>query len=101
MPVTSFFKVAEPELETWQFSWFEDLFAQDAKTPSVVKVAAKAYRRVALYEPGEYIATLNYYNGTKTVANWLVRPLAEQKRAKNVILFIGNSSSPSCTVCFF
>jgi hypothetical protein len=29
-----------------------DLFARDAKKPSVVDVRAKAYRRVALYEPG-------------------------------------------------
>lgn len=35
------------------------------------------------------MATLSYYNGTKTVANWIVRPLQEQKKAKNVILFIG------------
>ncbi|CZT00914.1 probable pho-2 alkaline phosphatase [Rhynchosporium agropyri] len=87
---TTFFKQPEPALERWNFTWFEDLFAQDAKTPSVVRVTSKAYRRVALYEPGEYVATLSYYNGTKTVANWLVRPLQEQKKAKNVILFIGD-----------
>lgn len=90
VPVSTFFSVAEPKLETWKFKWFEDLFAEDAGTPSHVNVAAKAYRRVALYEPGEYVATLNYYNGTKTVANWVVRDLAEEKKAKNVILFIGD-----------
>jgi hypothetical protein len=52
-------------------------------------VTSKIYRRVALYEPGDYVAILNYYNGTKTVANWVVRPLKQQKKAKNVILFIG------------
>jgi alkaline phosphatase len=77
-------------LETWNFTWYEDLFAQDAHSPSVVRVTSKAYRRVALYEPGDYIATLTYYNGTKTVANWVVRPLSTQKKAKNVILFIGD-----------
>jgi hypothetical protein len=86
----SYFKIAEPTLETWNFTWFEDLFLQDAKKPTVVRVTSKAYRRVALYEPGEYVATLKYYNGTTTVANWIVRPLAQQKRAKNVILFIGD-----------
>ena len=85
----SFFKISEPALERWNFTWYEDLFAVDANTPSVVRVTSKAYRRVALYEPGEYVATLSYYNGTKTVANWVVRPLQEQKKAKNVILFIG------------
>ena len=86
----SFFKVAEPKIEKWNFTWFEDLFAVDAKKPSVVNVAAKAYRKLALYEPGKYTATLTYYNGSKTVANWVVRPLAEVKKAKNVILFIGD-----------
>ncbi len=76
-------------MEKWNFTWYEDLFSVDAKTPSVVRVTSKAYRRVALYDPGDYAATLTYYNGTKTVANWVVRPLSTQKKAKNVILFIG------------
>ena len=71
-----------------------DLFARDAKKPSLVQVTAKAYRRVALYEPGEYVATLTYYDGSKTVANWLVRDLATVRKAKNVILFIGGRLFP-------
>jgi hypothetical protein len=60
-----YFKMAGPSLERWNFTWYEDLFAQDAHAPSVVRVTSKIYRHVALYEPGEYVATLNYYNGTK------------------------------------
>lgn len=90
--IAEFFKHSEPALEKWTFSWFEDLFAQDAKTPSVVNVASKAYRRVALYEPGDYTVTLNYYNGKTTKAKWTVRPLASNKKAKNVIFFIGMRS---------
>lgn len=85
-----YFDVAAPKIERWNFTWYEDLFAQDAKKPSVVNVAAQIYRRVALYKPGHYVATLTYYDGSKTVAEWLVRPLAEVKRAKNVVLFIGD-----------
>lgn len=81
--------LTEETVETWTFSWYEDLFAQDAGTKSVVNVASKVYRRIALYEPGEYTVTLNYYDGEQTEAKWLVRPLAEKKRAKNVIFFIG------------
>ncbi|KAJ4419672.1 hypothetical protein N0V85_000919 [Neurospora sp. IMI 360204] len=89
--IASFFQLKdEPSLEKWTFSWYEDLFAQDAKTPSVVNVASKIYRRVALYEPGTYTVTLNYYSGKKTTATWVVRPLATKKKAKNVILFIGD-----------
>jgi hypothetical protein len=87
---SQFFGVAEPKLETWNFTWYEDLFAQAAYTPSLVKVAAKAYRKVALYEPGNYIATLNYRNGSVTQANWTVRDIAPIRKAKNVILFIGD-----------
>jgi hypothetical protein len=84
-----FFGVKEPALEKWTFKWYEDLYAEDAKTPSVVNVASKIYRRVAIYEPGNYQVILKYYGGLNTTANWVVRPLATKKQAKNVILFIG------------
>ena len=79
-----------PKLENWTFSWFEDLFARDAKTPSVVNVASKIYRYVSINQPGNYTATLKYYN-TTTVARWTVlSPQVPKKKAKNVILFIGD-----------
>lgn len=61
----------------------------DADRASLVNVASKAYRRVALYEPGEYEAVLSY-NGTNTTAYWTVRDLSEERKSKNVILFIGD-----------
>jgi hypothetical protein len=89
--IASYFKLAaEPKLEKWTFSWFEDLFAQDAKKPSVVNVASKIYRRVALYEPGTYTVTLKYYGNKTTTASWVVRPVQTQKKVKNVIFFIGD-----------
>ncbi|KAK3378498.1 alkaline phosphatase [Podospora didyma] len=88
--IADFFNLKEPSLEKWTFSWYEDLFAQDAKTPSVVNVASKIYRRVALYEPGTYKVTLNYFSGKTTTAEWVVRPIANKKKAKNVIFFIGD-----------
>ena len=69
---------------------YSDLFASDAGTPSLVKVTSKAYRRVALYEAGDYTATLTYNNGTKTSASWLVRDLATVRKTRNVVLFIGD-----------
>ena len=45
---------------------------------------------MALYEPGEYVATLTYYDGSTTTANWLVRDLASERKAKNILLFIGD-----------
>lgn len=54
-----------------------------------MNVASKAYRRVALYEPGEYEAVLSY-NGTNTTAYWLVRDLTAERKTKNVVLFIGD-----------
>ena len=91
--VAEYFKVSEPKLETWTFKWFEDLYAEDAGKPSVVNVASKIYRRIALYEPGNYNVTLTYYGGKTTTAQWVVRPLATTKKAKNVILFIGTELS--------
>lgn len=67
-----------------------DLFARDAFKPSIVNVTAKAYRKVALYDEGEYTATLTYNNGTKTTASWLVRDIQQQRKAKNIVLFIGD-----------
>jgi len=88
--LASFFKVPEPKLEKWTFKWYEDLFAQDAGNASVVNVASKIYRRIALYEPGDYTVVLKYYNSSKTTtAHWTVRPLSPTKKAKNVIFFIG------------
>ncbi|KAJ5757286.1 uncharacterized protein N7511_007468 [Penicillium nucicola] len=90
IPAAQYFNIEEPKLEGWNFTWYEDLFAQDMNKPSMVNVSAKAFRRVALYEPGEYEATLTYYGTQKTVANWLIRDLPTKRRAKNVILFIGD-----------
>lgn len=92
VPVEQFFNTQQTAaLERWNFTWFEDLFARDANTPSVVNVASKAYRYVSINTPGEYVATLSYYNGTNTTAHWTVlQPQQPVKRAKNVVLFIGD-----------
>ncbi|KAF5018712.1 hypothetical protein F66182_9296 [Fusarium sp. NRRL 66182] len=84
------FGLKEPKVETWDFQWYEDLFAEDAGTPSVVNVASKIYRKISLSEPGKYTVTLHYYNGEKTTAEWTVRPLQPERKAKNVIFFIGD-----------
>lgn len=87
--VGSFFGVEEPELERWEFGWYEDLFAEDKDEETVVNVASRIYRAVKLDEPGEYEVKLSYYDGETTVANWNVRPIPSEKRAKNIIFFIG------------
>jgi len=96
--VTDFFHKSDPTLETWSFKYFEDLFAQEAGTPTVVNVASKAYRRVALYTPGTYTATLKYYGTQTTVAKWtVVRPKYDpnHSKAKNVLFFIGDGMTIS------
>ncbi|SPO07231.1 probable alkaline phosphatase [Cephalotrichum gorgonifer] len=89
-PITEFFEVDEPELEKWDFGWYEDLYAEDAKQKSVVNVASKIYRRIVLKEPGDYQVTLKYYDGETTVANWVVRDVRNKKKAKNIVFFIGD-----------
>ncbi|KAK6542855.1 hypothetical protein TWF694_006794 [Orbilia ellipsospora] len=83
------FAVTEPKLEKWTFSWYEDYFARDAGTPSIVNVASKAFRKVFLDEAGEYKATLKY-NGKQTVATWRVRDLQEERKTRNILFFIGD-----------
>lgn len=73
----------------------QDLFARDAKTPTVVNVASKAYRNLTLYEPGEYQLKLSYYNNQETLAKWTVHEPAKKRCAKNVILFIGDGMPQS------
>ncbi|KAL5604198.1 hypothetical protein BROUX41_002179 [Berkeleyomyces rouxiae] len=89
-PITEFFKIQEPDMEKWQFGWFEDRFAEDTGSKSLVNVASRIYRRISINEPGTYEVTLNYYNGETTVANWVVRPISTQRKAKNVVMFIGD-----------
>lgn len=92
VPVDTFFATSQkPALEKWNFTWYEDLFAKDAKNASLVNVAAKAYRYVSINTPGDYVATLTYYNGTTTTAHWTVLEMQKPiKKAKNVVLFIGD-----------
>ncbi len=97
----SFFNLTELKLQQWNFTWYEDLFAQAAGTPSQVKVVAKAYRKVALHEPGQYMATLTYHNGTKTVANWTVRDIPSTRRAKNVVKFTGDGMTTNMITDMF
>ncbi|KKF93606.1 hypothetical protein CFO_g4043 [Ceratocystis platani] len=89
-PISEFFPTEEPELEMWQFGWYEDRFARATESKSIVNVASKIYRRIHIKDPGEYEVTLAYSNGETTVANWVVRPIFNDRKAKNVILFIGD-----------
>ena len=59
--VTDFFDLSEPTLERWNFTWYEDLFAQDAGTPSLVNVASKAYRNLRIYDAGDCESTLDWH----------------------------------------
>ncbi|KXN84739.1 Spindle pole body-associated protein sad1 [Leucoagaricus sp. SymC.cos] len=85
-----FFGVKEPALEKWSFTYFEDLFAQDANQPTLVNVASKAYRGVHLSQPGDYSAILTFNGKGQTVARWTVRTASKKQTAKNVLFFIGD-----------
>ncbi|KAF5359869.1 hypothetical protein D9756_003456 [Leucocoprinus leucothites] len=94
--VAKFFKVkSEPTLEKWSFSYFEDLFAQDANQSTKVNVASKIYRapfdpKLNPTLPGQYTAIMTYNGKSQTVASWVVREASKQRKAKNVIFFIGD-----------
>jgi hypothetical protein len=76
-------------VESYNFTYYEDLFGEDARAKIPVNVLAKSYRNVQLHNPGKYHLNLTYNNGMSTTAVWEVLPLADCKKAKNVIYFIG------------
>ncbi|KAF9267837.1 alkaline phosphatase-like protein [Marasmius fiardii PR-910] len=88
--LNKFFNRPDATLEKWSFNYFEDLFARDNDTPTTVNVASKAYRALSFDDPGNYKVTLKYFNNTNTVAHWVVRDPPKKRKAKNVILFIGD-----------
>ncbi|KAF9525771.1 alkaline-phosphatase-like protein [Crepidotus variabilis] len=91
-----FFKLKDsPAVEKWSFTYFEDLFTKDAGTPVLVNAATKAYRALSLTQPGSYTAQLKYNNGSKTLANWVVRKPQTKRQAKNVLFFIGDGMTQS------
>ncbi|KAF9432898.1 hypothetical protein BGZ76_010172 [Entomortierella beljakovae] len=95
---TKWSKVKPSSQEKWNFTYFKDASAywkaqdgdKNASTP--VNVASTAWRSVQIKEPGTYKAVLTYNNGKKTEAIWTVNPVHKRK-AKNVILFIGDGMS--------
>ncbi|KAF9477918.1 alkaline phosphatase-like protein [Pholiota conissans] len=93
--VTKFFKIKDSVLEKWNFTYYEDLFAKDAGTPVLVNVASKAYRALSLTKSGPYAAKLTYNGRSTTIANWFVREPATRRKAKNVLLFIGDGMTQS------
>ncbi|KAK4053805.1 hypothetical protein OIV83_001461 [Microbotryomycetes sp. JL201] len=94
-PATDFFGLPESETEDYSFKYFEDLFARDAGNATVVNALSRSYRYIALYQPGDYYVKLSYNGGMETVAKWSVKPLAESRKAKNVVLFIGDGMTTS------
>ncbi|KAJ7463225.1 alkaline-phosphatase-like protein [Mycena latifolia] len=90
-----FFKSTPSAVETYNFTYYEDLFAQEAGTPTVVNAAARSFRGLSLSTPGTYKAILKYYDGQETIATWFVRETSKKAVAKNVLFFIGDGMTQS------
>ncbi|KAJ6512359.1 alkaline-phosphatase-like protein [Mycena vulgaris] len=90
-----YFKSTPSVVETYNFTYYEDLFAQEAKTPTVVNAAARSFRGLSLSTPGTYKAILKYYDGQQTIAHWFVRETPKKAVAKNVLFFIGDGMTQS------
>ncbi|GAA6023709.1 hypothetical protein JCM10207_008758, partial [Rhodosporidiobolus poonsookiae] len=93
--ISQFYGIADPKVDSYNFTYYEDLFAEKADTPTLVNVLAKDYRHLTLFNPGTYELKLEYNGGMETLAEWEVKPLADCRKAKNVILFIGDGMAPS------
>ncbi|KAF7291995.1 Alkaline phosphatase [Mycena indigotica] len=92
---SKFFKSTWSDLQTYNFTYYQDQFALDASSPTVVNAAARSLRGLSLKKPGTYKATLKYYNGQTTVATWFVRETPKTAAAKNVLFFIGDGMTQS------
>ncbi|KAF9997250.1 hypothetical protein BGZ80_007050, partial [Entomortierella chlamydospora] len=92
---TKFSKVTPDKNEAWDFTYYKDASAYwkaqdgDKSAATTVHAASTAWRKVQIKEPGTYKAVLKYNNGKTTEAVWTVHPVKKRK-AKNVILFIGD-----------
>lgn len=82
-------------VEKYNFTYYEDLFAEQARAVTPVNVLAKSYRNVQLHQPGKYDVVFTYNDGSQTRAMWEVKPLADCKKAKNVIFFLGDGMATS------
>lgn len=82
-------------VESYNFTYYEDLFAEEAGAKVPVNVLAKSYRNIQLHNPGKYDVVLSYNDGSQTKAVWEVLPLAECKKAKNLIIFVGDGMATS------
>ncbi|WVQ86106.1 hypothetical protein IAT38_008274 [Cryptococcus sp. DSM 104549] len=93
--VTKFFGIEDPEVESYNFTYYEDLFAEEEGSKIPVAVLAKSYRNLQLHSPGTYDLEFTYNDGSVTKATWTVAELAEKKKAKNVIFFVGDGMAGS------
>ncbi|KAF9095652.1 hypothetical protein BGX23_000152 [Mortierella sp. AD031] len=98
---TKFTKVQPDAPESWNFNYFKDAAAYwkgqdgDKNASTTVNVASSAWRNIQLREPGTYEVLLNYKDkssDTKKTSTllWNVSPAPKKRKAKNVILFIGD-----------
>ncbi|ODO10012.1 hypothetical protein I350_02237 [Cryptococcus amylolentus CBS 6273] len=93
--VSQFFGIADPEVDKHNFTYYEDLFAEEEEAVTPVNVLSKSYRNIQLHNPGQYDVEFCYNNGMITKASWEVLPLAQEKKAKNVIFFVGDGMAGS------
>ncbi|KAJ3048313.1 hypothetical protein HK097_010684 [Rhizophlyctis rosea] len=91
--LTSFFGKQYTPKENWNFTYFENNAARDIKKPTPVGVTRLSLRSVKINKAGSYKLTLKAGN-QKVEANWIVRGFS-QRKAQNLVLFIGDGMAPS------
>lgn len=99
--INKFFHIKkQPQIENWHFGWVDSIETQYAASlnnsnkPIDVAVAARAWRRVKIDQPGTYEVKVQYgpkqsYSAKYTV----IQPKKPKKKTKNVILFISDGTN--------
>lgn len=99
--INKFFGIEkQPQIENWNFQWVDSIethyasVLNNSNKPIDVAVAARAWRKLKINEPGNYEVRVQY--GPKqfyTVNYTIVDPKKPEKKAKNVILFISDGTN--------
>ncbi|TPX31309.1 alkaline phosphatase [Synchytrium microbalum] len=79
--------------DSWNFTYYADGVAKYYGKSTTVGVNRQAFRNVVLNKPGTYSWTISA-NGIGYTGSWIVRSYTDRK-AKNVLLFIGDGMAPS------
>ncbi|KAJ3284778.1 hypothetical protein HK104_009773 [Borealophlyctis nickersoniae] len=93
VPMETYFNTKFEKADTWNFTYYEDTKKRDQKAKTQVGVTRVALRQVKMGKAGECKVVVTA-GKERVTATWKVRGYNNRK-AKNVVLFIGDGMAPT------